>query len=171
MARSSATWHNPSRKMMDLLDERAPSPSAVEVDAGVEGVEFVVRADLPGIDPDRDLSLRVSSGRLLMSGDRPADVTNTGPHERRRGWFTREVSLPPTASSEAAVTYVDGVLEVRIPLGARTAPTALAVRHPVHDGAPRRGQRTPVRRATVPSGSTVPSGPLVPSNAAGLAKR
>lgn len=152
MARSPATWLNPSRKMMDLLDERGAPPAAVEVDAVLEGVEFVVRVDLPGIDPDRDLCLRITHGRLLVTGDRPRDLGARGSRERRRGRFAREVPLPTTASGDATTTYVDGVLEVRISLrDDRTAPTVVPVRHPVLECAVRRGPRAPVRRPTVRS--------------------
>lgn len=159
--RSAATWLNPNRRMMDLLDERGPGPAAVELDHWVEGEEFVVQLDLPGVDPDRDLSLHIVRGLLVVSGDRPGDDRLGGHRERRRGPFTRQVPLPVAASADAAATYVDGVLEVRVPLSDNPIHTAVAAsRCADHHVVVRRSQPTAVGRPTVRPPSTRHDGVL-----------
>ena len=85
----------------------------------------VVRAELPGIDPDKDVRLTVVNGRLAIEAERheQGEVERDGfmLRELRYGTFSR--SLPLAAGVTAAsitATYKDGLLEVRIPAAAPT---------------------------------------------------
>ena len=86
---------------------------------------LVVRAELPGIDPDKDVHLTVVNGRLAIEAERheEGEVDRDGfmLRELRYGTFSR--SLPLAAGVTAAsitATYKDGLLEVRIPAAAAT---------------------------------------------------
>lgn len=94
-----------------------------------ENGTLVIRADLPGIDPEKDVEIEVVDGTLRVSAERrqeekveEKDFVRT---ELRYGSFSRSLHLPPGASEKDVVaTYKDGVLEIRIPVAAPQAPEA-----------------------------------------------
>ena len=81
---------------------------------------LVVRADLPGIDPDKDVELTVAGGMLHIQAERRQEEKR-----EEKGYLRREVrygslsrSLPlPEGVTEADITATckDGVPEIRIP--------------------------------------------------------
>ena len=88
---------------------------------------LVVRVELPGAEPDRDVRLTVVNGRLVIEAERreEAEVGRDGlmVRELRYGAFSN--SLPLAAGVTAAsitATYDDGLLEVHIPAAATQAP-------------------------------------------------
>jgi HSP20 family protein len=81
---------------------------------------IVVRAELPGIDPDEDLELTVLHGMLWIDGERrDYERTDSGGyvrHEMRHGAFSRSLPLPDgVTATDISATYGDGVLEICIP--------------------------------------------------------
>jgi HSP20 family molecular chaperone IbpA len=76
----------------------------------------VIRADLPGVDPRKDIDLTVEHGQLRLRCRREQverDATRT---EIRYGTFERVLPLAAGASGEdVAADYVDGVLTVTMP--------------------------------------------------------
>jgi len=81
---------------------------------------FVIRAELPGIDPERDVDLSVVDGVLRISARREERKEHKGDEgfrtEFRYGTFVRNVVLPPDVREEdIRASYKDGILEVRIP--------------------------------------------------------
>ena len=91
-----------------------PAMDLVEVDD-----QFVLRADLPGLD-EGDVTLEISGDVLTLSGERKFE------HEDRRegfyrlergaGTFSRSLTLPEGVDAEKiAASFDKGVLEVRIP--------------------------------------------------------
>lgn len=93
----------------------------IRVDEYQENNELVVRAELPGIDPDKDVELVVGEGMLRINAQRRMEEKTEDKgylrHELRYGTFTRALPLPEGVSEDdIAATYRDGILEVRIPL-------------------------------------------------------
>lgn len=89
------------------------------IDIVEEKARFVLRADLPGINPE-DVDLVVDDGCLVISGERQAgdrsDVEGIERYERRTGRFRRRLTLPETADAEAIVAKSNyGTLEISIP--------------------------------------------------------
>jgi HSP20 family protein len=86
----------------------------------VEGQdEFVLRADLPGVD-EADVNVEVEDGVLTISGERKSvrDEHKGGYHriERASGSFSRSLTLPDGIDADAVeATFDNGVLEVRVP--------------------------------------------------------
>jgi HSP20 family protein len=91
---------------------------APRTDVFTEGDEFVVRAEVPGVDPD-SLEVTVEGHVLTIAGERSftSETTEEGYHRKEifEGRFRRSVTLPEqfdadkiSASSEA------GILEVRV---------------------------------------------------------
>jgi HSP20 family protein len=82
--------------------------------------EFVVRADIPGIDKDH-VKVEIDEGRAVISGEREDEHEDKGEgfyrSERSYGRFSRVVALPDGANTEQAkAMFADGVLEIVIPM-------------------------------------------------------
>lgn len=80
-----------------------------------------MRAELPGIDPERDVDVSISEGQLRIDAHREErqEEKEKGGYrtEFRYGSFTRTLALPEGASADdVTATYTDGVLEVRVPI-------------------------------------------------------
>jgi len=92
----------------------------IRVDEFRENGTLVVRAQLPGLDPDEDVELTVVDGTLRIKAEHEEDET-TGDgdyvrHEQRYGSFTRVLPLPEgVTEADVKVSYEDGILEIRIP--------------------------------------------------------
>jgi HSP20 family protein len=104
----------------------------IHVDEFRENGTLVIRAELPGIDPKKDVELTVADGMLTIEAERHEDkqVEEKGylRRELRHGSFTRTLPLP-TKVTEADIkaNYKDGILEIRVP-----APQAVpAVKIPI----------------------------------------
>ncbi|GAA4287531.1 Hsp20/alpha crystallin family protein [Georgenia daeguensis] len=92
-----------------------------------EGDQLVVRAELPGVDPDKDLDVTVDEGVLTISAQRQERSEQKQAHgyrsEFRYGRFERQIRLPKGADTDAiSASYRDGVLELRLPVPAETPP-------------------------------------------------
>ena len=108
-----ATWR-------DLFDD-----SDMKVEEFREGDTLVVRAEMPGIDPDEDVEITVANGMLHLSAERRSETkteaTSGYRSEFRYGSFSRSVRLPAGAGEDdVKATYDDGILEVRIPIDDRS---------------------------------------------------
>jgi HSP20 family protein len=93
-----------------------------------DGAHFV-RAELPGIDPERDVEITITDGLLSVHAERREEKKEKTPHgyrtEFRYGAFARTLPLPAGArEDEVAATYIDGVLEIRVPVDAEQAKSA-----------------------------------------------
>ena len=103
-----------------------------------ENGTLVVRADLPGIDPNKDVEVTVNDGTLRIAAERRQEETSEKKdfyrHELRYGTFTRVLPIPEgTRESDIKATYKDGVLEVKVPVEA-PAPKAVPRKVPVASG-------------------------------------
>ena len=81
--------------------------------------ELVVRADLPGMNPD-DVTVEVGNSAITISGERKQEhVEESGSvyrFERTYGSFYREIPLPEGAiANQAKAAFKDGVLEITVP--------------------------------------------------------
>ena len=80
---------------------------------------YVIRADLPGLDPENDIEVTVDGRILTIRAERREQ--DTGPHrsEFRYGSLAREVRLPARVdAADVAARYDRGVLEVSVPVRA-----------------------------------------------------
>ena len=99
----------------------------ISVDEYRDGQTQVIRAELPGIDPDKDVELTVSDGMLRINAERRVekDTEDKGytRHELRYGRFTRMLPLPDGATeADISASYKDGILEIRVPVAEQPAP-------------------------------------------------
>ncbi|WP_150460689.1 Hsp20/alpha crystallin family protein [Nesterenkonia ebinurensis] len=86
------------------------------VDAHRDGENLVLQADLPGIDPENDISVELTGRTLTISGERRSQNEAEGLREVRYGSFSRTVTLPADVD-EGSITaeYTHGVLKVVVP--------------------------------------------------------
>ena len=92
----------------------------IRVEEYREDGTLVIRADLPGIDPDKDVELTVSDGMLHIEAERREEEKREEKgylrREVRYGSFSRSLPLPKgMTEADITATYNDGVLEIRIP--------------------------------------------------------
>jgi HSP20 family protein len=108
------------------LDDAFAEGIPMKVEVRRDGGRLVVRAELPGIDPDKDIEVSVGNGMLRIHGERREETSSdqAGGHRTvlRYGAFTRVLPLPAGATeADVKATYVDGVLEVQVPVDAEAA--------------------------------------------------
>jgi HSP20 family protein len=103
---------------------QAFTATPIRIEEDVDGDRVVVRAELPGIDPDKDVEINVSDGMLQIRAQR-RDRTSEE-HEGHRhsefhyGSFARVISLPAGADADdVKATYRDGILEIVMPVDAK----------------------------------------------------
>jgi HSP20 family protein len=96
----------------------------VPVEEYTEDDTYVLRAEIPDVDPGKDVDVTVSEGKLSVHAERREEEKRRQARGRYHtefhyGAFTRSVALPPGArEDQAAATYKDGILEVRVPVEA-----------------------------------------------------
>ncbi len=113
---------NPMSEMLEWLDSQAPfslrgQGHYIRVEDFVQDDGYVLRAELPGVNPDEDIDVSVEGDLLTIRGQRREEEHDKNHNEFRYGSFSRSVRLPVGAKAqEVAATYEDGVLEVKVPI-------------------------------------------------------
>ncbi|RZV34966.1 MAG: Hsp20/alpha crystallin family protein [Chromatiales bacterium] len=100
-------------------DSSAVADWVPAVDIVEEKKRFVLRADVPGVNPD-DIDVSMDAGVLSLSGERhaiaPSEDDGVQRIERATGRFLRRFTLPETADAEGVTAKcTNGILEVSIP--------------------------------------------------------
>jgi len=118
--------------LMQRLFEGEQAKSWLRVEEFVDDKTLVVRAELPDIDPDKDVDLAIVDGELRIKAERQAKAEHKDKDSYRSefqyGSFTRIVPLPAGATeTDVTATYTDGVLEVRVPVAEAVAPAPVKV--------------------------------------------
>jgi HSP20 family molecular chaperone IbpA len=76
---------------------------------------YVVRAEMPGVDPAKDIDITVRDGQLTIKAERSEKTDFDGRSEFSYGSFVRTVSLPAGADEEQIeATYDKGILSVSV---------------------------------------------------------
>jgi HSP20 family molecular chaperone IbpA len=106
---------------------------AIRVEEYAEDGSYVVRAELPGVDPANDVSVMVADGELTIGVERYQRFPGPCESEFRYGPLKRTIKLPRSAKDEtAAASYAGGILEVRVDL-TRPSPIGRTVAVRDHD--------------------------------------
>ncbi|NVM94218.1 Hsp20/alpha crystallin family protein [Arthrobacter wenxiniae] len=105
--------------------------TAMRVEEAIEDNMLVVRAELPGVDPDKDVDVSIADGVLNISATREqkTEKHTDGSYrtEFHYGSLQRRIALPDGVSeTDIKASYKDGILEVRAPLPAKAVPAAPA---------------------------------------------
>ena len=95
---------------------------AMRVEELVKDGAYVVRAEIPGIDPDKDLEVTVADGVLTISAERREEISEKHRSEFHYGSHVRRVAMPKGVDPESVTgTYDDGILTLTMPLPAPAA--------------------------------------------------
>lgn len=81
--------------------------------------EIVVSAEIPGLD-EKDVELLISDGRLILRGEKKAEVEDKDRQfsERFYGRFERQIPLGvDIAEDKVEASFKNGVLKVTLPKG------------------------------------------------------
>jgi HSP20 family protein len=105
---------------------RGFEPGRLHVEEFIDDGTLVIRVELPGIDPDKDLEVTVSEGALHIRAARRQEKTVEDKQqyrsELRYGAFSRVLPLPVgTSEQDITATYTAGILEVRVPYDQKKA--------------------------------------------------
>jgi HSP20 family protein len=96
----------------------APQGSSIPVDVMEVENKFIIRAAVPGIQPD-ELSVTVENNVLTIKGESPSPVVEGAKVYRREnldGSFTRSLRLPSNLNLEAVeATFKNGYVTISIP--------------------------------------------------------
>jgi HSP20 family protein len=126
-------WSSPATK---LDNGHTWSPA---VDVFTRKGDLVVRAEIPGVDPDKDIDISLQDGVLSIRGERRfEEKTERDDYyrfESSYGSFQRSIPLPQGVKAEdVRATYENGILEVVIPkagelAGSKKIPVAVGSEH------------------------------------------
>ena len=126
MATEIAEWR-PLAELRQRVDqmfhdvaENGIGGSSLSLDVIRRDDSIVIRADIPGIEPD-EVEIEVEDGILTVSGEHSGESEEKDEHyvrrERHFGSFSRSMSLPPGVDADAIeATTTNGVLEVTVPV-------------------------------------------------------
>jgi HSP20 family protein len=106
--------------MTDWLEVDVPRPlPGIRVEDRITDKEYVLRAELPGLDPEKDVQITALNGVLTVDAERREENETPGRTEFRYGMLHRAVRLPVNAD-EGAITasYDKGIMTITVPLTA-----------------------------------------------------
>ncbi|WP_433490114.1 Hsp20/alpha crystallin family protein [Nocardia grenadensis] len=96
----------------------------LRVEDSVDDGRYLLRAEMPGVDPDKDVDISVRDGQLTIRAERSEKHEERGRSEFSYGSFVRTVALPRGADEDGIeASYAKGILTVSVPI---TEPTAAA---------------------------------------------
>ncbi|SDM35596.1 Hsp20/alpha crystallin family protein [Allokutzneria albata] len=116
-------------ELMELFDRSwLFGANAVHVEEYFDDETYVVRAELPGMDAERDIEVTASDGVLTISAKREEEKHDKRHSEFRYGSFARSVQLPAGADFDhVTAAYTNGILDVRVPVKGAGEPQRIPV--------------------------------------------
>ena len=128
-------WPELFRRPFVVLPE---GMEAIRADEYTEDGTLVVRVELAGIDPEKDVEISLEGDMLHIAAERrEEEKTEERDYVRRElryGSFHRDLSVPAgTKEEDVKASYKDGILEVRVPTQASVPPPE-AAKIPVSKG-------------------------------------
>ena len=134
--REMAAWRNAMDRLVNEAFESAgvwaqPHLYTLPLDVAETGEGFVVKASLPGAQPENfeiTLTYNVLTIRAEVSGAQEFEDAQYHLRERRFGKFERAITLPTPVKADAITAdYVDGVLTLNVPKAEEVKPKKIAV--------------------------------------------
>lgn len=136
MATKELTIHKPSAfrsllefprlefpRMADLFDDFLPlsqmkcngEAHLIRIEEKMNENEIIVRAEMPGVDPDKDIEVSLDDGLLTIVGEKRVESKEADRSEFHYGSFSRSITLPHGVNEgDVHATYKDGILEVKV---------------------------------------------------------
>src|ERR1044071_4945142 len=114
-----------------VSERAAPTGYAPQIASYVDGSNFYIKVDLPGVEPT-EVELTVKENQLTLSGERKAAPEQHNGNRFRQempyGPFTRTFTLPEDVTAEELQPrFAHGVLEITVPLPAARLPKKVPV--------------------------------------------
>ena len=121
---------DPFRDMERLVQTPWMPRNAVPLDVYRRGEEFLVRVDLPGIDPG-SIDLQIEKNVLTLHAERswvPSDGDEVLVNERPQGTFTRRLFLGDGLDADRiSAQYESGVLTIVVPVAESAKPRKVEI--------------------------------------------
>lgn len=123
--RSRSLWP----ELMDIFDgfpawanlRASLGANLIRIEDDLRDGTYELRAEIPGVDPDKDVEITVRDGVLTIKAERSEEKSN-GRSEFSYGSFMRSVTLPMGADEDAIkATYDKGILTVSVPVNETAA--------------------------------------------------
>lgn len=93
-------------------------PPDIRVEQFTDNGRFTVRAEIPGVDPERDIEINVDNGMLRIEAKRTEERRDATFSEFRYGRMVRTLPLPAGTREETGkASYTNGILEVTFSVG------------------------------------------------------
>jgi HSP20 family protein len=87
----------------------------IRIEDYTEDGHYVVRAEIAGVDPAKDLDVCVGPGYLSVHAARSSRVEGKHRSEFRYGSFSRTIELPPDADpDDVTADYTHGILTIKV---------------------------------------------------------
>jgi len=88
---------------------------SIRIEDYTEDGHYVVRAEIAGIDPEKELEVSAGAGYLSIRAERASQVEGKHRSEFRYGSFSRTLELPPGADTEdVTAEYANGILTIKV---------------------------------------------------------
>jgi HSP20 family molecular chaperone IbpA len=85
----------------------------IRVEQVMEDGRYLIRAEIPGVDPTQDIDVSVEHGLVSIQAERAEEKREKARSEFHYGKLVRTIPLPLTAVAESAkATYANGILEI-----------------------------------------------------------
>ncbi|NUS42685.1 MAG: Hsp20/alpha crystallin family protein [Mycobacteriaceae bacterium] len=89
----------------------------IKVEDELADEKYILRAELPGLDSAKDITVIVNGGLLTVKAERTEKRETKGRSEFSYGSFLRTISLPAGADENAIdAQYDNGILTVTVPV-------------------------------------------------------
>ena len=89
----------------------------IKIEDELKEGEYCLKAEIPGVDPEKDVDVTVRDGVLTIRAERSESKDSNGRSEFSYGSFARAITLPTGADDEGIkATYDKGILTVTVPL-------------------------------------------------------
>lgn len=123
-------------KVMDWIDAWLPGdalwrthPFPLRMEEIRQDGQWILRVEVPGVDPDKDIDVAIDRGTLTVSGRRVESEQDVDRSEFSYGEFMRIVTLPRGVDEESVkASYRGGILDIRMDINAaRADPTHVPI--------------------------------------------
>ncbi len=111
-------YRGPFVDLFDWLESpltmlRPLSAQPMRVEDFVKDGRYVVRAELPGLDPEKELEVTMSHGILSIKANREEQAEDKHHSEFRYGSFARHLTMPADVDEDSVqASYDRGILEI-----------------------------------------------------------
>ena len=94
---------------------RTPELRSIKIEQFVKDGKLIVRAEMPGVNPDKDIDVSLHEGYLTIKGERREEKKDEHHSEFIYGSFSRTIALPSGFDQKSVhANYKDGILEVSL---------------------------------------------------------